>query len=164
VSMGAVALIFIAQYTADSVGLIVGVASGVVFGSQVVFFRRVRDLDPVVLAFLSCAGSALLLAPIALVIDGWQLTARGGALVLFAGVVQFGLPYVLYAAGVRYASAQRAVLIIMLEPVLNPVWVFLAIGERPHWSTIVGGALILASVGFLSMQRTKPPAPIAAGR
>ena len=163
VSMAAVALIFGAQYTADSVGLLVGIASGVVFGTQVVFFRRVRDLDPVVLAFLSCAGSALLLTPIALAVSGWQVTLHTGLLVTLAGVVQFGLPYVLYAAGVRHASAQRAVLIIMLEPVLNPIWVFLVIGERPHWSTIIGGGLIVLSVGFLAMKRSRPVARVTGG-
>ncbi len=163
ISMAAVILIFLAQFKANSVGLLVGLTSGVVFGTQIVFFRRVRDLQPVVLAFLSCAGSAALLVPIALAVDGWQIGLRSGVVLAFMGVVQFGLAYVLYAAGVRYASAQRAVLIIMLEPVLNPVWVFLFIGEVPHWSTLVGGALIVGSVAYLSSARVRvSQAPVAA--
>jgi drug/metabolite transporter (DMT)-like permease len=159
-SLSAVLLIFLAQCRSDAVGLSVGLASGVVFGCQCVFFRRVRALDAVVLAFLSCVGSGIALLPIALVAEGWQLTVRTGLLLAFMAVVQFGLPYVLYAAGVKHVAAQRAVLLLMLEPVLNPVWAYLGLGERPHWSTLVGGIVILVSVLSLSVARpsaSRPP-------
>lgn len=152
-SMVAVAFIFAVQYQSDRVGLIVGLASGVVFGAQIVFFRRVRAMDPVVLACLCAAGSGIALVPVALACDGWQIAASSALLLLVAGVVQFGFPYVLYAAGNRHVSAQSAVLIIMLEPVLNPIWVYLVRGEAPHWSTIAGGGLILASVCYLSITK-----------
>jgi drug/metabolite transporter (DMT)-like permease len=154
VSMLAVGFIFVVQYTSDNVGLVIGLASGVVFGTQVVLFRRVRAMDPVVLAFLCCAGSGVILTPIAIMYEGFQVTSGNVGLMALAGVAQFGLPYVLYAAGSRWVPAQRAILIIMLEPVLNPIWVFIAHGEKPHWSTLVGGGLILASVCYLSMTRT----------
>jgi drug/metabolite transporter (DMT)-like permease len=160
ISMSAVALIFTAHLldartaSADALGLTVGLASGLVFGCQGVLFRRVRRMDPVVMAFLSCGVSGVLLLPFALAIEGWQLTLQSAGYLVFMGSVQFGLPYVLYSAGVRHVSAQRTVLLIMLEPVLNPVWVFFARGEVPHWSTIIGGGLVVVSVGYLSLART----------
>jgi len=156
-AMVAVALIFGLQYQNDPLGLSVGLLSGLVFGSQVVVFRKVSGLDPVLLIFLCCAGSGLLLLPVALRMNGQMLTSTQVYWVVGAGVVQFGIPYVLYAAGNRGVSAQSAVLIIMIEPVLNPVWVFLMQGEVPHWSTIVGGVLILMGVGYLSVTSTRPP-------
>ncbi len=157
VSMLAVLFIFSMQYATDHVGLLVSLLSGLVFGVQVVFFRRVRALDPVVLAFICCMGSGAALTPIAIALEGWQVTVWQAALLLLAGVVQFGLPYVLYSAGSRQVVAQSAVLIIMLEPVLNPVWTYLLIREVPHWSTILGGGLILASVCYLSLHRPRTP-------
>ncbi|MHC4067868.1 MAG: EamA family transporter, partial [Planctomycetota bacterium] len=73
-----------------------------------------------------------------------------GLLVLM-GVVQFGLPYVLYSAGIARVTAQEAILIVTLEPVLNPLWVWLGPGETPSVGTIVGGAIILASVTYLAL-------------
>lgn len=153
VSMSAVALIFAAQYTTDAAGLFVGLLSGFVFGCQGVLFRRVRRMDPVVMAFLSCAVSGVLLTPAALILEGWRMTATQAGLLVLMSVVQFALPYVLYSAGVKHVSAQRAVLLIMLEPVLNPVWVLAFRGEVPHWATIAGGAAILASVVYLSLPK-----------
>lgn len=153
ISMVAVALIFFAQYETDLFGLSIGMLSGIVFGTQVVLFRRVRVIDPIVLAFLCCAGSGVLLAPFALAFEPVKISTVTVGWLLLTGVVQFGFPYVVYAAGVRYVSAQRAILIIMLEPVLNPIWTYLFHGEVPHWSTMVGGAVILCSVGYLSLSR-----------
>lgn len=153
VSLAAVGFIFVMQYRSELVGLLIGLLSGLVFGVQIVLFRRVRATDPVVLAFLCCAGSGLVLLPVALRFEGLQLSSSNLWLISLTGIAQFGFPYVLYSAGVREATAQDAVLIIMLEPVLNPLWVFLVCAETPHWSTTIGGVAILASVCYLSLMR-----------
>jgi DME family drug/metabolite transporter len=61
--------------------------------------------------------------------------------------VQLGLAYLLFtsamARGVRSIDAS---IIGYIEPVLNPVWVFLFIGERPSGWALIGGAIIIASV------------------
>lgn len=152
-SMAAVGLIFVAQFSSDAVGLVVGLASGLVFGCQSVMFRRVRHVDPVVMACMCCVVSAACLTPLALVIDGTAISGRQVGILALMGVVQFAVPYVFYSAGVRHVAAQTAVLLIMLEPVLNPVWVYLGRSETPHWSTIVGGGLIVVSITNLSWPR-----------
>ena len=70
--------------------------------------------------------------------DGWWL--------LLLGTLQLGLPYVLYAIAIKHVTALEATLIPLLEPVLNPLWVMLALGERPGPWAIVGGLLVLAAV------------------
>lgn len=164
-SMGGVAVIFFSQFRTDAAGLSIGLASGLVFGMQSVLFRKVRAVDPVVLAWLTCAGSGLLLLPLATAIDGFTLTPGAAAWLIGMGVVQFGLPYVLYSAGIARTTAQQAILIVLLEPVLNPMWVWLVIREQPHAGTLLGGALIVASVAYLARTpsrtqtatRTRPP-------
>jgi drug/metabolite transporter (DMT)-like permease len=56
------------------------------------------------------------------------------------------LPYVLFARGLRDISTAEAGLIALIEPILNPVWVVLVVGERPAAATLAGGALLLLGV------------------
>ncbi len=65
---------------------------------------------------------------------------------LLLGVIQMGLAYVLLVKGLRYVPALEASLILLIEPVLNPVWVLLTLGERPGLLAAVGGFIILGSV------------------
>lgn len=58
------------------------------------------------------------------------------------GAVQMAVPYILLNRGLRSVSSQEAVLICLIEPVLNPILV-LFWGERPAWWTVAGAALIL---------------------
>lgn len=64
----------------------------------------------------------------------------------FLGVVQIGFAYLLFGFGVAHVQALEASLIGMLEPVLNPVWVFIFLGETPGWWAVLGGAIIVAAV------------------
>ncbi|HUU84527.1 MAG TPA: DMT family transporter [Phycisphaerae bacterium] len=161
-AMIGVVIIFGWELSTDMAGLLVALTSGLIFGMQSVLFRRVRALDPVVLAFVCCAGSALVLLVPALAVDAAVPRGTNLALLVLMGIVQFALPYVLYSAAIARVTAQAAILIVMLEPVLNPVWVWLGRGEVPSVGTILGGAVILASVTYLALSRRgesrQPPA------
>jgi len=150
-SLLGVLLIFGFQYAPGQRGLVLGLASGVVFGVQSVLFRKVREIDPLVLVCLVCGGSAILLLAVALAIGGPHPTGSMLGLLVLMGIVQFGLPYVLYSAGLARVSAQQAILIILIEAVLNPTWVWLVRGEAPHASTFAGGLCILGSIVYLTV-------------
>ena len=62
------------------------------------------------------------------------------------GVVQLGIPYVLYSIAIQRVTALEAILLPMLEPILNPIWVALAQGEWPGRWSLVGGTLVLGAV------------------
>jgi drug/metabolite transporter (DMT)-like permease len=68
-----------------------------------------------------------------------------GAL-LAAGVVQLGISTVLYGKAMAHVRAIEAVLIPVIEPILNPVWVWLLIGEMPSGWALLGGAIVLGAV------------------
>ena len=63
------------------------------------------------------------------------------------GVVQLGMPYFLFSKGLETVSLQEASLIALIEPVLNPLWVALVVGEIPSAATLAGGAMILLGLG-----------------
>ena len=67
------------------------------------------------------------------------------AVVAYLGVFQIALAYVLVTSGLRHIPALEASLILLIEPVLNPVWAWLFQGERPGTWALVGGAIILGA-------------------
>ena len=60
--------------------------------------------------------------------------------------MQIGVPYALFTKGIHHVRALDALLLSMLEPVLNPVWVFIGVHETPSEYAITGGAIILTVV------------------
>lgn len=67
-------------------------------------------------------------------------------MVIFLGVFQIAVAYAFFASGLKRIIAVEASIISMLEPVLNPVWVFLGYGEAPAITSILGGLLILGAI------------------
>jgi DME family drug/metabolite transporter len=65
--------------------------------------------------------------------------------IAFLGLFQIAFAYVFLIRGVRRVPALEASLLLLLEPVLNPIWAWLAHGERPGSWSLAGGALILAA-------------------
>jgi drug/metabolite transporter (DMT)-like permease len=72
--------------------------------------------------------------------------AAGFGALLVLGVFQLGVPYLLYSYSIKRVTALEAVLIPVIEPVLNPVWVLLFLGERPGSLALLGGAIVLGAV------------------
>jgi drug/metabolite transporter (DMT)-like permease len=77
--------------------------------------------------------------------DVWPSAAQVPVLAGF-GLLQMALPYVFFARGLRAITSQEATGIGLLEPMLLPVWVYLAWGEAPAPWTLIGGGLILVGL------------------
>jgi drug/metabolite transporter (DMT)-like permease len=83
-------------------------------------------------------------------------TPRDFFLLALFGCVQMGLGVVMFTAGVRLIPAADAGLLSVLECVLAPVWVWLAYGEDPGRSTLIGGVIVMLSVLGASRSGSKP--------
>jgi drug/metabolite transporter (DMT)-like permease len=90
-------------------------------------------------------------------------TAQGALVLLYLGVVQMGIAYWLFARGLRTVPASEASLLSMLEPILNPVWVFLGAGERPGPWALAGGAVVIAAVAFRALRRPEANPAVSKG-
>ena len=64
-------------------------------------------------------------------------------LLLFSGIVISGISYALYGSGLRQVTMERALIICLAEPILNPIWVYLGNGEVPSMTTVIGVSFIL---------------------
>ncbi len=126
-------------------GVVCGLASGVTFALVLMFMRRLRAEDPAWLVALNHAVAALALLPWIVYMGLWP--SPGQLLVLAAfGALQMGIPYTFMLRALRSISTQEAAAIVLIEPVLNPLWVFLLGLETPAWWTVVGAALILVGL------------------
>jgi drug/metabolite transporter (DMT)-like permease len=77
--------------------------------------------------------------------------ARSWIGLVFLGVIQLGLSYVLYSKAIKHVTAIEAILVPGIEPILNPIWVFLILGERPGKWALIGGFIVLISVTLRSL-------------
>ncbi len=149
-------------------GNVLGLASGVFYGGVVVSLRAMRREDSMWLISLNQLGASLLVMPWAMTVD-YHLSATQWALISFSGVVQMAIPYLLFARSVRVVKSSEAALIPVLEPILNPIWVWLAWGEEVDSSILLGGALILGTLimkytldAWLAKRQSPEPAAHAA--
>jgi drug/metabolite transporter (DMT)-like permease len=79
------------------------------------------------------------------------------AAMAYLGVVQLGIAYVLYSRAICHVRALDAILITTLEPILNPIWVFLVLGEAPGFYSLIGGAIVISAIlirGWLTQRET----------
>jgi drug/metabolite transporter (DMT)-like permease len=156
---GILVIVFAGSYDARVVAI--GVLSGVAFGGLILVLQRVEsagNVNTFAVIFLNNFGCTLLLLPICWGRGVVQMEAWKLLLILATGIVQLAIPYVLFQLALRRVGPVEASLLILLEPVLNPVWVWLAVGERPDAATFVGGAAILAA---MVLEATKPPSRVS---
>jgi len=126
-------------------GVALGLASGVAFATVVVSLWSLRDENSAFLIALCHVTAAAALFPWVLKTGLWPSFSQLLVLAAFGGL-QMAMPYTCLLRGLQGISSQEAVGIGLIEPVMMPLWVFLAWGERPAWWTLAGAALILTGL------------------
>jgi drug/metabolite transporter (DMT)-like permease len=130
----------------DAAGVMIALLSGLLFSIYMVSLRFLKEFNPGTLTFLNNLVCCLILLP--LVGSELSLPLQEGWIVAVMGVVQLGIPYWLFSKGLEQISVQEASLIVLIEPVLNPLWVALIVGELPSGATLIGGLCIVGSLAF----------------
>jgi len=147
----AVAMIGIGIISFDSAGqpempgVALALLSGVLFAGYMINLQRTHMIAPVYLTWVNNLACAFLVFWI--VQAHLAVTAAQTIILSVMGAVQLGAPYYLFSKGLRSVSLQEAALIALIEPVLNPLWVALIVGELPSAATVWGGAMILFGLG-----------------
>ncbi len=75
-----------------------------------------------------------------------NLSLNNFLMVSYLGIFQIGTAYIIFSYGLKRVLAIEASLLSMIEPVLNPVWVFLGYGETPSFMAIIGGIIIISAI------------------
>ena len=144
VVMGGMVLFFLDDLTTGGFwGNVCAISSGVTFACFVIFMRKQKNDSPLESVFLGNILTALIGFPF---MFQTVPTASGWVGLILAGVIQLGLSQVLYAAAIKHVAALEAILISVIEPILNPLWVLLVLGEAPGPWAFLGGFIVLVSV------------------
>ncbi len=133
----------------DVTGNLVALASGVCFALYFLLLRHSKA------RYVNRASSAIYGNLIAVVVCApafWGAVGKGispsdFACIAYLGIIQIGLAYLLFTSAMaRGLRSLDASIVGYIEPVLNPIWVFLFLGEQPSGWAIIGGGIIIASV------------------
>jgi drug/metabolite transporter, DME family len=152
ITVAAMGLFFVGQFDSRSVlGNILALSSGIFFAGYTLLLKHERTGE---------AGrwQSVIIGHIIIIIAMGTMAMMGKTdptphssneflMLVFLGVLQIGVPYSLFTVGIHSVSALDALLLSMVEHVLNHVWVFIGIGETPSVYALIGGSIILAIVG-----------------
>ncbi len=147
-AMIGIGIIFVGSAATDLIGLVIALSSGLFFGLLTLMIRRMRDSDSAAVMVVNNLGSAALLLPAAYLLGDLMVSPRALLLLVIMGVVQFGLPYYLYTCALVRVPAYRAAMITLVEPILVPVWTYLAVGEKVPLMTAIGGGVVLIALAL----------------
>ena len=143
-------------------GNLLAVLSGVTMAVMTVALRAQKDGSPAESILLAHLFTAIVGFPYVLK-EAW--TINNWLIILYLGVFQIGLAFLFFTSAIKHVPAIEATLISTLEPVLNPIWVFLFLGEEPGRFAFIGGLIVLAGVtlnaiGSARAARAAPIPPI----
>lgn len=151
-------LFFVGKLRPEDVrGNLAALGSGLCFASFYLLLRTksARSVNRASSVIYGNLLLALVTLP-AFIAGSGKLDARNLSVVAYLGVVQIGVAYTLLTAGLaRGVRSLDAGIIGYVEPVLNPVWVFLILGELPSRWALLGGAIIIAAVAAHTLWKTK---------
>ena len=125
-------------------GNISAILSAVCWAVFVLFYRKEKDDAPLKIPIMGHVICVLTGLPF-VIHAGWWPTA-GGIWIIPMGAVGAGLSFVLYTWVIKRLEAIEAIITQTIEPIFNPVWVFLVVGEKPGPWALLGGGIVLSSI------------------
>jgi drug/metabolite transporter, DME family len=144
VAFAGMALFFVGRFEAHGMaGNAMALLSSVFFASLILVLRREQRAAQ---AAVTWGNVVCALAVLPFVAHDLALTPRSFAVLAFLGIFQIAIAYVLFVRGLAFVTATQASLTGMLEPVSNPIWVFLFLGEKPSVFAIAGALVVLAAI------------------
>lgn len=156
-TFGGVVMFFIGSLDSDGsymLGNILGVVAGAFFGGMFVAVGSIKGeekMSGILIAHLLSA--AIGLPMVAFTKNTFDTT--GVILLIILGVVQIGIPYILYALATGNCSTISCVVISAIEPVLNPVLVAIVDGQVPSTPSIISGIFLIAVITVYSVLNEK---------
>jgi drug/metabolite transporter (DMT)-like permease len=136
-------------------GFSLSLLMSVTFAATIVITRHRREVS---MAPATCLSQLLVLLAAAPFADPGGIGAQDLALLVGLGVGQIGLGLIFLTIGARLIPAAEVALITLLEIVLGPIWVWIALSEEPAAATLVGGAIVLAAVVIEARGEPEEPA------
>lgn len=140
-------------------GIVMALVSGITYAGVVLCLRNLRGHDSAWLIFFNHLMTGIVFLPFVL-ISGTVPEGKEWFFLAGFGMFQMGLPYLLFARGVKLIPGHRASMIVLIEPVILPLWVWIFWRtaddyQPPALMTLVGGALILTGLSARFLFRSR---------
>ena len=141
-------------------GNLLALGASLSFAMFSVLLRRGRGHDMLPCVAIAGAASALIALPVVLagassLASALVLSPRDFALCAVMGAVQVGGGLTLFTLGARHVPVAELTLLSLTELALAPIWVWLAVGEVPSGSTLLGGAIIVTAITYQALSGTR---------
>ena len=145
----------------NQLGNVMAIVSSLFFATLIMSLRRERGASAE--AAISWGNLLLAIVLLPFIASDLRLAPVSIPILLGLGVFQIGAAYFLFVRGLSHVPATEASLIGMIEPIMNPLWVFLFLGERPRNSALLGGAIVLAAIAWRTMGSDEKETPVPVG-
>jgi drug/metabolite transporter (DMT)-like permease len=143
-----------------TLGNILALVSGFTFAAMILInrYEKVRPEDGQI---IGCSMSFLLFMPLLFTDKSLIFTPKSIGAMLILGLFQYALANLLFAFGIKKTEPTAASILLTMEPIMSPVWVYLLLGEAPGLQALLGFVLVIAAVTFQSLlpllrQRYRP--------
>ena len=125
-------------------GKLLAIFSGIGFAGLTICMRKEKNDNPIhsilignILTFLICSPSYF---------NGVGYNLNSWIMIIFLGIVQLGIAYILYSTAIKYVSALDAIIYPVIEPIFNPLFAFFFLEESMSNNAIFCGAMVLVGV------------------
>lgn len=151
-----ISIFFFDQFKSGNyIGDLIALGSGLSFAA-VFFANKLPNASPIDATYL---GNLLSLFILPFVFFDQNFLMNQSSLtwlyITLMGVFQLGFGYIFFSLGIKHTAATTSSIIATLEPILNPIWVFVFIGEVPSLLALVGGVIVLITVSIYNVIVTR---------
>ncbi|HHV45375.1 MAG TPA: DMT family transporter [Tissierellia bacterium] len=126
-----------------ALGNVIAILSGFSMASATVALRLQKDGSAVETTWLGNILTFIIALPF---LGQVQFDFKNVMIIVFLGVFQLGISYILYVNSLKYITALEAILLTVIEPLLNPLWVYIFTGEAPGILAIIGGIIVITAI------------------
>lgn len=129
-------------------GNLIAIGSGISFALFTLFLKWKKQIHKTedTMIYIVVGNILVCLFCFPLIMNDLHLDMTQSLILLYMGIFQIGISYIIFNEGVKYISATESMIIAMLEAILSPIWVFLGVGEVPSGYAIAGSVIILITI------------------
>jgi drug/metabolite transporter (DMT)-like permease len=149
-------LFFFGKLEAGNIyGNIIAILSGICFALFTLLLKKKRMTKKNESTLYSVILGNALVSVIAffIIFPRFELAPSEILILLYMGIFQIGVSYVIFNEGIKYVSATESMIIATMEAIFNPIWVFLGIGEVPSIYAIGGGFIIMGAILWRNLSK-----------
>jgi drug/metabolite transporter (DMT)-like permease len=129
-------------------GNLIAICSGICFAmfSLLLKYKKLKKNSATTIQSAIMGNALVAVITFFLVFPDFSLSGSEVLILIYMGVIQIGISYIIFNEGIKYVSATESMIIATLEAVFNPIWVFIGIGETPSVYAIFGGLIIFTAI------------------